>query len=316
MFTFPFFQKLQNAQKILLAGMGGGFDVFCALPLYHALKQQGKQVHFANLSFTFLQGTRARQIEEGLYVVSHRTPETGAYFPEVYLSQFLHEQDMDSTLYAFQKQGYSQLLKGYQYLVDALEIDTIVLVDGGTDSLMRGDEDGLGTPEEDAISLAAVRDVENVQQKLLACIGFGVDTFHGVCHAHFLESVAALTRSGHHLGTFSLFPDTPEVNFYQAAVEYAHQNMPSRISIVNSSVLGGIRGDFGDQHYTERTRGSELMINPLMGLYWTFDLMGVAERNLYLDRLMYTHSMGDVWRAIERFRNTLKDIRPWKSLPF
>ena len=316
MLTSPFIQKLQTAKNILLAGMGGGFDVFCALPLYHALKAQGKKVHLANLSFTALSLSTAREIEEGLFAVSHRTPVTLGYFPEAHLAQFLHEQGFEGPVYAFEKRGYRQLHAGYQYLVDALEVDTLVLVDGGTDSLMRGDEDGLGTPEEDALSLVAVRDVEHVQQKLLACIGFGVDTFHGVCHAHFLESVAVLTRKGHHLGTFNLLPDTPEVQFYQQALDFTHASMPDRISIVNSSVLGGIRGDYGDQHYTERTRGSELMINPLMGLYWTFDLMGVAERNLYLDDLLSTESMGDVWRSIERFRNRLSEIKPWKSLPF
>ena len=35
-----------------------------------------------------------------------------------------------------------------------LGVDTLVLVDGGTDSLMRGDEEGLGTPHEDIASLA------------------------------------------------------------------------------------------------------------------------------------------------------------------
>ncbi|GGJ46280.1 hypothetical protein GCM10008938_35600 [Deinococcus roseus] len=290
--------------------------MYCALPLYHALVKAGKQVHLANLSFTALGMTGAREIHPTLFEVTRRTPAELRYFPEVYLSQFLHLQGFNSSVFAFEKRGYRQLQDGYQYLVDALNVDTVVLVDGGTDSLMRGDEDGLGTPEEDAISLAAVWDLENVKQKLLACIGFGIDAFHGVCHAHFLESVAALTRSGHSLGTFSLQVGSPEVDFYQQAVEFAHGHMRDRISIVNSSVLGGIRGDYGDQHYTERTQGSELMINPLMGLYWTFDLAGVAERNLYLDRLLTTESMTDVWTAIERFRNRLPEIRAWKSLPF
>ncbi len=49
---------------------------------------------------------------------------------------------------------------------------------------MRGDEPGLGTPEEDIASIAAVHQLA-LDAKLLVCLGFGVDTFHGVCHAHF-----------------------------------------------------------------------------------------------------------------------------------
>jgi hypothetical protein len=29
----PFFHELEKAQNILIAGAGGGFDVFCGLPL-------------------------------------------------------------------------------------------------------------------------------------------------------------------------------------------------------------------------------------------------------------------------------------------
>ncbi|MFF7988525.1 hypothetical protein ACFZDG_01885 [Kitasatospora xanthocidica] len=38
----------------------------------------------------------------------------------------------------------------------------VLLVDGGTDILMRGDEAGLGTPEEDMASLAAVAGLREV----------------------------------------------------------------------------------------------------------------------------------------------------------
>ncbi len=47
-------------------------------------------------------------------------------------------------------------------------------MDGGTDILMRGDESGLGTPEEDMASLAAVHGLD-VPEKIVVCAGFGVD---------------------------------------------------------------------------------------------------------------------------------------------
>jgi hypothetical protein len=42
-------------------------------------------------------------------------------------------------------------------------------------------------PEEDMSSIAAV-DVLEVERKYLVCLGFGVDSFHGVCHSHALEA--------------------------------------------------------------------------------------------------------------------------------
>ena len=43
-------------------------------------------------------------------------------------------------MYAFPRAGVQPLRAAYQALVDHLGIDAIVLVDGGTDILMRGDE--------------------------------------------------------------------------------------------------------------------------------------------------------------------------------
>lgn len=67
----------------------------------------------------------------------------------------------------------------YTVLAERLSLDAIVLVDGGTDSVMRGDEDGNGSPEEDMTTIAALKKVP-VGIKILACLGFGVDCFHGV----------------------------------------------------------------------------------------------------------------------------------------
>ena len=81
---------------------------------------------------------------------------------------------------------------------------------------MRGDEAGLGTPEEDIASIAAVDEVD-VPGKYLVCLGFGVDAFHGVCHAHALEAVAELTQQGAFLGALSLTREMPDVRKYMEA---------------------------------------------------------------------------------------------------
>jgi hypothetical protein len=190
----------------------------------------------------------------------------------------------------------------------------VVLVDGGTDILMRGDEAGLGTPEEDAASLAAASGLD-VATRLLVCIGFGIDAHHGVCHAHFLEAVAALARSGNFLGAWSLTKEMPEVERYRDAIRYAFAGASRQPSVVNESILSALDGEFGDFHATPRTHGSELFINPLMSLCWAFRLDAVARRNLYLDQIRGTRSHFELRLAIERFRLELARVRPWQSLP-
>ena len=96
----------------------------------------------------------------------------------------------------------------YRALVRELTPSAIVLIDGGTDILMCGDETGLGTPEEDMASLAAVSGLEGVES-FVASIGFGIDTFHGVCHAQVLESIAAIERAGGYLGAFAVTAAMP-----------------------------------------------------------------------------------------------------------
>jgi hypothetical protein len=66
------------------------------------------------------------------------------------------------------------LRANYQRLIEQLEIDTILLIDGGVDSLARGDEAQPGTFIEDTVSMAALVDLPIPTKKILACIGFGV----------------------------------------------------------------------------------------------------------------------------------------------
>jgi hypothetical protein len=206
------------------------------------------------------------------------------------------------------------LRAAHEALIDRLGIDTLVLVDGGTDSLMRGDEDGLGTPHEDVASLAATHELP-LARKFLACLGFGIDHYHDVCHYRFLESVAELIRAGAYLGAFALTADMPEVRRYQDACRAVHAAMPRHPSIVNTSIVSAIEGRYGDYHATDRTAGSELWINPLMALYWCFRLEPVARRICYLEPMKETRTFDEVNMVIMQWLSLRKDVRPPIPLP-
>ncbi|MEU2284904.1 DUF1152 domain-containing protein [Streptomyces sp. NPDC013178] len=313
----PLFTRLRDARRILVAGAGGGFDVYAGLPLAIALRSAGKDVHLANLSFSDLYGLPTDVwLEPDVAAVAPDTPVRGDYFPERTLARWLGRHGLPSTVYAFARTGVTPLRAAYRALLDHLGgVDAIVLVDGGTDILLRGDEHGLGTPEEDMASLAAVHGLHEVEHRLVACLGFGVDAYHGVNHSLVLENLAALDREGGYLGAFSLPRDSREGALYVDAVAHAQECTPDHPSIVNGSVAAAVRGDFGDVRFTERTKDSELFVNPLMALYFCVDASALARRNLYLDRIEDTVLMRQISTRIEEFRDGLPRLRQPRAFP-
>lgn len=307
------FERLESAQSILIAGAGGGFDVFAGLPLAFSLLDAGKSVHFANLSFSNLSLVDDRPLHSAIVEVGPDTDGSTRYFPEKFLSRWFSERGQPRSIYALEKVGGKPMTAAYRELCKHLEVDALVLVDGGTDILMRGDEAGLGTPAEDMTSLVAAH-AADVPTKLVVCLGFGVDAFHGVCHAHFLENVAALQREGAYLGAVSVLPQDSEALRYLDAVEWTRRAAPERPSIVNLSIASAVEGKFGDVHRTDRTRGSELFINPLMSQYFAFELDPVARRLMYLDALAQTQTMQEVVALISGFRGGLTP-KPWRMIP-
>lgn len=311
------FTRLRAARRVLVAGAGGGFDIYAGLPLALALRSAGKEVHLANLSFSDLYGLDTDVwLDVDVAAVRPDTAARGDYFPERSLAQWLDRQGLPATVYAFPRTGVKPLRAAYRTLLDHLgPVDAIVLVDGGTDILLRGDEHGLGTPEEDMASLAAVAGLEGIPERLVACLGFGVDAYHGVNHSLVLENLAALDREGGYLGAFSLPRESREGALYLDAVAHAQECTPEYPSIVNGSIAAAVRGDFGDVRFTERTRDSELFINPLMALYFCVDAPALARRNLYLDRLEDTALMRQISSVIAEFRDELPRQRAPRAYP-
>jgi hypothetical protein len=311
----PFFERLESSERILLAGAGGGFDIFCGLSLYFALRNTGKEVHLASLSFSALSATKAERLTPTLFKVDANTVHSNDYFPEGFLSSWLREKEkLEVPVFCFEQSGVQPLAAAYRILVEKLNLDTIILIDGGTDSLMRGDEVSFGTPQEDIASIAAVSQVK-VRQKLLACLGVGVDSFHGVCHSYFFEAVSEIAKQGGYLGALSLTKEMPEISKYRDVLHAVFKRMPSQPSIVNTSILNAIDGNFGNYHSTDKTAGGELWINPLMPIYWFFNLQQVAQRVLYLDWIKGTETFGELETSIENFRKQCRPVRPWKNIP-
>jgi len=301
----PFWSRLRRSSKrILLSGCGGGFDIYQGIPLFFTLRKMGFDVFLANYTFCYSleketafdmvyeEQNQKKNVDpdsQPLYVVvsAYKAPvesiKAKTYFPEYYLSLYFKEkQKMDVPVYTFPHVGYRPLCKAYDTLVEKLNIDTVITIDGGTDSLMKGNECGIGTVEEDFNSIFAVEQIKNpnVKQKYLVCLGLGVDRYHGVSDVSSLRAIAELTTTKSYLGCVQCLPYSKPCIYYREASEFSYTFMQSTISIVGSSILTSIEGKFGNEHWpgNYRTKGSKLFINPLMSIYWIFDNHGVYER--------------------------------------
>jgi hypothetical protein len=316
------FQLLSPAKTVLIAGCGGGYDVTSGLPLYFALRSQGKKVLLANLTFTGLQrkmsGTKSQYCNKCVKVthdmeINKESYDT--YFPELYLSLWFWEKFEERVpIFTFERDaGVNQLKEAYSKICSEHAVDAIVLVDGGTDSLMFGTEERLGTPVEDQTSIMAVNSVAGVP-KFLVAIGFGVDSFHGVSHGLFLENVATLEKEGGYLGCFSVPNNSVEGGLYLEAYRAMSQHMQP--SIVCASITDAMQGHFGNHHSTKRTGSSKLFINPLMPICWTFDLQKVAAKIPYASALCATESCTDVGNVIFKHHDKLgKEGKLRKPIP-
>ncbi|MEU8367853.1 DUF1152 domain-containing protein [Micromonospora tulbaghiae] len=311
----PLFAALAQARDVLIAGAGGGFDVYAGLPLALALWQAGKRVHLASFSFSELELLdRQVWVDEHVAAIRQDTLSPDWYFPEAHLARWLAGRDLPPTVYAFPPLGVQPLREAYRHLVDRLDLDAIVLVDGGTDILLRGDESGLGTPVEDITSLAAVAGLD-VPIRLVSSLGFGIDAHDGVNHVEVLENLAALDREGGYLGALSIPGSSREAVLYREAVAQAQAATPHRPSIVQGQIAAATGGACGDVRFSRRTGHGDLFVNPLMAIYFSVDLPRLAARCLYLDRIENTIGRRQVVTRIGAFRDELRATRVPRAYP-
>ena len=293
---------MDRGERFLIAGAGGGFDFVQGIPLYLYITQTlKKEAVLANYSFSAVDETDCKIECFGTYEV---TKDASAldYFPEKLVAGWLWDTyQINCPVYTFKYgTGVLPLRRAYNHLIEKYQIDTLLLVDGGTDSVIFGDEKGLGTIVEDANSMVAAAKTY-APYKYLAAIGFGIDHFHGVSHYNFLENVATLIKDNGYLGAFSLTQDMEEGRQFLALTDYLNKNNSER-SIVNNSIASALEGDFGDIHRTDRTRENALFINPLMPLYWTFSLESIVNRMLFAPALEDCNTITEVINKIRKHK--------------
>lgn len=308
MFGPSLLARLGNPRRILLAGCGGGYDILGAVPLLHALGGD-VEIELASLSFSYLNGLEAEQDREhpNLYRVTAAAATERVYCPEAWLARWLDEtRGRAHAIWSFDKTGVRPLARAYRALVERHALDAVVLLDGGIDALLRGDEASLGTPSEDLTSLAAATALGI--PCALACVGMTAELRDGIAHAQVFERIAELARANAYWGASALVPHTPAADAYCAAVEYVFAGqMHQKRSHVCSVVTRALGGEFG-------APAPDIWLSPLASMYWFFDAAEVARSHQFLADLHATDSIWEVAARVEAARKQLQ-IRARSVIP-
>lgn len=293
-----------DQDNILFLGIGGGFDIYGAIPIFTHPSLEGKKVTFANLN------SRAKNF--GLV-------ESVGDTPEERLADWLQKNGHNSKVYALPRCGVNQMIGYLETIKTENNIKSIVCVDGGVDSLMTGEEEGAGTIIEDTITMMAVLKIKHVVNFLM-CIGFGTEMEEGVCHHLALENIAKISEIGGFLGSCSLMTENSQYEAYKDACEYGWKDV--RKSHIHTKVISAVEGKFGDENLYDgidaQVGGVKVMnyTNPLMGIMWFFDLGKVMMRNKLATPFENTNTATDVLMVYRQMIDQLaKTKRARKPIP-
>lgn len=362
-------------QNLLVIGCGGGYDIFCGLPIYfkHLSENPNNKCLLANYSFSNsellkrgerLGSSSVYKIDASLFELpslsefvkeisanqeipswllkqmgitsdvcenelGNGTAQNGKlYFPEYELSR-----ELGTYVYAFHGDlGAIGIKEGLKEIIMNNDINTVVAVDGGTDSLMIGNEiietcvrirvdnkdqddtylrkPGVGTPHEDMVTLSVInalyKELLLTTQSIntyLYILGYNIDLMHGVSDENVQERILELISINAFLGAYHLLNHPESAHSYEKVLA----NCSPENSWINSLVCASLRGE--TQQIFLKNRGtSKLPVSPFMAIYFGFDLPSVVSLK-YWDMNAIAETTND-----EDVSNLIKDVPAYKYL--
>lgn len=203
------------------------------------------------------------------------------YFPERALADFLKahpaQDPVEAPVFTLHRKhcGVSTIKKAYSALAERFSVDAIVTVDAGSDSLMRGNEDGLGSYEEDLGSVLAASAMVTIPLRLHLVVGLGVDSHHSVSDVSSLRAISELRQVPNgYLGAITLLSGMAGFQYFKSGIEYVMARDVSQ-TITNCCVIAAVEGEFGSG---PREKTYSAWINPQMAVIHGFSLDSVVER--------------------------------------
>lgn len=279
--------KLKKSKNVLILGVGGGFDIFSGLPIYFTLEKMGINLHLAN--FTNSNWENMNNYADIIPMASSCVGVTGNIkqssnnFPELFLASWFKEiKQKDVNIWAFKReQNVSEYSNSLNILVKHLSIDAILLVDGGVDSIMTGEEDGSGKMIEDTLTLAAVKNVD-IPTKILACIGFGSELEDNISHYLALQNISTIIKQGGFYGTCSLVDYMSSFKDYKEACIHVFNQPNHKKNDIQTKIIPSCEGEFGDYHMYPEEKKMDVFLSPLTSMYWFFN----AEAAIYNNKII------------------------------
>lgn len=242
-------QSLENliraSSRALVIGVGGGGDVVGALAAARFLEFCGLEFVLGGLSwerFVFdpIPGPRTlgevenvRALHPRIWMANPKSQtNTGVFFAE---SRMAALQGREILLVDING-GVKEAVEGIEAAIKEFQIDLLVGLDVGGDSLAQGHEPGLRSPLADSIMLAAYAQLENRGYRTLwAVFGYGSD---GELNVDEIErAFSQLAKAGAWLGTTSL---TPKI---AAELEEAIKTVPTEASAIPVQCFYGAWGE-------------------------------------------------------------------------
>jgi hypothetical protein len=336
-----FYERLRapEVRNILLCGCGGGFDFVHSGLFIPLLKELGKNIVIASNSFgdpasyvcsasQYVKYARGREDFPPVVQIDEQARQFSEYYaPEYHMKHFLDQtcpEEAPHIVYAyyardFHVDAYRRLMG---YFVRKHEIDCVLMVDGGSDSLMKGDEAGLGDPLEDCVSITALATLKipRLRHRMLAVCGLGTDRHNDVSDASSLRAIAELTQAGAALGAAYACRPGKAHEFYSRLLEYISSRQEFQ-SVVAHCLQAAGAGSFGfttPDSLRGRAGKGELFLWPTMATIYLFDVIGVYQRSMIAQWIKDAKSTIEMERKFSQARKTLREqgrILPDENFP-
>lgn len=286
--------KIDSHDKILVAGIGGGFDIFTALPLIY---------NRPNQEFILVNSSPKNDF--------HYRESTTADYPE----GFIPARANITAKYTVGRHGVMPVKKAYQEILTKHGINAILTVDGGVDSLMTGDEADPGTILEDFISIAALDEIK--AEKVMCYAGFWAETEENVNYFRVLQNMSSAAAKGGFFGSFSLTSGMPEFAEYTKACEAAW-DAGRRKSHIQTKIISATNGKLENQ-YTDvdpqlAFSTGVSYISLLTSVYWFFDFDMIAGQNKAIKTMKNSNTFTDAKLLLRNFLNQTP-LRSHNQLP-
>lgn len=103
--------------------------------------------------------------------------------------------------------------------------------------------------------------------------------------------------------------------WYEQACRYVWEKPDHQKSHVSTRIIPAVHGEFGNVHMYPAAGQPQILVSPLMSLYWFFDAKVVIEHSLILDAVRDAASVGEAFVIYNLFVRRLK-LRPRRDLPY